>query len=55
MEGFNLINRWHIYGFLKGDSNIKINPKDIEEAPADEIKEGIIEYLMFKNREMEGY
>lgn len=45
------LNRWGVYEALKGKKEIDL--KEIEEAPADEVKEGVIEFLLMKSKEIE--
>ncbi|WP_198039469.1 hypothetical protein [Clostridium kluyveri] len=45
-----MIDRWKIFNYLKGGNN-KITVKDIEKAQAEEVKEGLIEFILLKERE----
>lgn len=40
------LNKWHIYNALKGEREIDI--KEIEKTEPEEVKEGVIEYLLTK-------
>ncbi|ABS30681.1 hypothetical protein [Clostridium kluyveri] len=42
-----MVNRWQIYNYLKGGSN-EISVKDIERAPVEELREGLIEFILYK-------
>lgn len=42
-----MLNRWQIYNYLKGGSN-EISVKDIERVPAEELREGLIEFILYK-------
>lgn len=44
------VTKWHIYEFLKGNNTLRITAKDIEMASAKEIKEGLIEFLILKQK-----
>lgn len=46
------MDRWGVYEALKG--NKRVNVKEIESMEAEEVKEGLIEFLMTKNKEVEG-
>ncbi|WP_187291563.1 hypothetical protein [Clostridium novyi] len=41
------MDRWDIYEVLKNNKDIKI--KEIEETNSQEVKEGVIEFLLMKN------
>ena len=42
------MDRWGIYEVLKG--NREFNIKDFEKTPASEVKEGVIEYLLARDK-----
>ncbi|WP_228604484.1 hypothetical protein [Clostridium botulinum] len=44
------MNRWRVYEILKG--NIEINITEIEQTAAEEIKEGLIEFLITKEKQI---
>lgn len=46
-----MFDRWEVYETLKG--NKKIDIKEIEDANANEIKEGLIEFLLMKSKDIE--
>jgi len=45
------LNRWGVYETLKG--NKEINIKEIQQTSAEEIKEGLIEFLIVKEKQIE--
>ncbi|WP_173424640.1 hypothetical protein [Clostridium botulinum] len=45
------MNRWGIYETLKG--NKEINIREIEQTSAEEVKEGLIEFLITKEKQIE--
>ncbi|MCM0648671.1 hypothetical protein NBE98_09820 [Clostridium swellfunianum] len=45
------MNRWGVYEALKGSREVDI--EEIEKASAEEVKEGAIEFLMSKSKEIE--
>ncbi|WP_180375418.1 hypothetical protein [Clostridium thermarum] len=46
------MDRWGIYELLK--SNKQVDIKEIERIPAEEVKEGLIEYLLMRNNSLCG-
>jgi hypothetical protein len=44
-------NRWSIYEMLKGNKRLTIT--EIEKINAEEIKEGVIEFILSKEKEVE--
>lgn len=45
------LNRWGVYETLKG--NKEINIREIQQTSAEEIKEGLIEFLIVKEKQIE--
>ncbi len=45
------LDRWGVYETLKG--NKEINIREIEQTAAEEIKEGLIEFLIIKEKQIE--
>lgn len=45
------MDRWGVYEVLKG--NKKIDIKEIEQASPEEIKEGLLEFLSVKEKEID--
>lgn len=45
------LNRWGVYETLKG--NKEINIREIQKTSAEEIKEGLIEFLIVKEKQIE--
>lgn len=46
------MDRWGVYETLKGTR--KINIKEIEKTDAEEVKEGLIEFLLSRTKDIEG-
>lgn len=44
------MNRWHVYNYLKENDRSSLKVKDIEEIPEHEVKEGVIEFALQKER-----
>lgn len=44
------MNRWHVYDYLKGNRRSNLKAKDIENISADEVKEGVIEFVLQNER-----
>lgn len=45
------MNRWGVYEVLKGNKEVDIN--EIEQTSAEEVKEGLIEFLLVKEKGIE--
>ncbi|EPY2273197.1 hypothetical protein ACXAUS_002055 [Clostridium sporogenes] len=45
------MNRWGVYETLKG--NKEINIREIQQTSAEEIEEGLIEFLIVKEKQIE--
>lgn len=43
-----MVNRWQIFNYLKGGNN-EISVKDIERASVEELREGLIEFILYKS------
>lgn len=47
------MNRWKLYSALKTERNTKETLDSIDKMEANEVKEGVIEYLLMRNRQKE--
>lgn len=47
------MNRWKLYSTLKTERNTKEILDSIDKMEANEVKEGVIEYLLMRNRQKE--